>query len=179
MPGLLLDTNCLIDLDEGREPRAGGLRQIVNAFRDPGRLELVAAAISASENAPPGSEKAFAFFTDRLKRIGLADVRLLPPMGYYDVTFWGHALWVDDAMKRLEAQIHDILAPNLEMDDTSNHRRWINTKCDVQMVWCHVWHKTDVMVTSDGDILKKADALAELGATVKSPAAVVEEHSTP
>lgn len=174
MPVLLLDTNCLIDLDEGREPRASDLRRIVETFRR-GRLELVAAAMSASENAPPGSEKAFELFTDRLSRIGLADLRLLHPMGYWNVTFWNRALWVNDEMKELEAKIHAILAPNLDMDDDSNHRKWINTKCDVQMVWCHLWHKTDGLITSDGNILSKADALAELGATVQSPAMVVGE----
>jgi hypothetical protein len=171
---LLLDTNCLIDLDEEREPRANDLRRIVEAFRC-GRLELVAAAISASENAPPGSKKAFELFTDRLDRIGLAHLRVLHPMGYWGVTFWNEALWVNDEMEKLEAKIHAVLAPNLRMDDDSNYRKWINTKCDVQMVWCHLWHKTDALVTSDGDILSKVEALAPLKATVKSPAAVVGE----
>jgi hypothetical protein len=160
VPVLLLDTN--------------DLRRIVDTFRR-GRLELVAAAISASENAPPGSEKSFELFTERLRRIDLADLRLLPPMGYWGVTFWNRALWVNDEMKELEAKIHAILAPNLDMDDESDHRKWINTKCDVQMVWCHLWHKTDALITSDGAILSKADALAELGATVQSPAMVVSE----
>jgi hypothetical protein len=171
---LLLDTNCLIDLDEGREPRASDLRRIIETFRR-GRLELVAAAISASENAPLGSDKAFELFTDRLNRIGLADLRLLHPMGYWGVTFWNRALWVNDEMTGLEAKIHAILAPNLDMDDDSNHRKWINTKCDVQMVWCHLWHKTDALITSDAGILSKADALAGLGVTVQSPASVVAE----
>jgi hypothetical protein len=166
---LLLDTNCLIDLDEEREPRASDLRRIVEKFRR-GHLELVAAAISASENAPPGTEKAFELFIDRLGRIGLAGIRLLHPMGYWGVTFWNQALWVNDEMKELEARIHAILAPNLAMDDGSNHRKWVNTKCDVQMVWCHLWHQTDALITSDGDILSKADALVGLGATVQSPA---------
>lgn len=177
MPVLLLDTNCLIDLDEGREPRASDLRRIVETFRR-GHLELAAAAISASENAPPGSEKAFNLFTERLSRIGLTDVRLLHPMGYYGVTFWNRALWVNDEMKDLEAKIHAVLAPNLEMNDDSNDRKWVNTKCDVQMVWCHLWHKTEGLITSDGGILNKADALAGLGATIQSPAAVVGELET-
>lgn len=94
-------------------------------------------------------------------------------MGYWDVTYWGQALWVGNEMQQLERKIHAVLAPNLDMDDDSNKRRWINTKCDVQFVWTHVWHKTNALVTSDEGILGKADPLAALGATVKSPASAV------
>lgn len=54
--------------------------------------------------------------------------------------------------------------------DLSRRPRWRNTKCDVQVVWSALWHKADVLVTSDKGILSKAAALAGLGATVMSPA---------
>jgi hypothetical protein len=55
-------------------------------------------------------------------------------MGYWNITYWGQALWVNEEMKELEGRIHAVLAPSRAMDDDSDHRRWINTKCDVQFV---------------------------------------------
>jgi hypothetical protein len=74
-------------------------------------------------------------------------------------------------MKELEKKVHQILAPNFDIGDDSDERRWRNTKCDVQVVWCALWHKTDIVITSDKGILSKSPALAELGATVETPAA--------
>ncbi|HZY72147.1 MAG TPA: Shedu anti-phage system protein SduA domain-containing protein [Edaphobacter sp.] len=54
---------------------------------------------------------------DLLQRAGLSDARVLSPMGYWDVTFWDHALWVDDEMKELEVKVHRTLAPDFDMED--------------------------------------------------------------
>jgi hypothetical protein len=140
-----------------------------------GEIELVAGAITASENAPGGVKEPFEAFKARLARIGLGDARILPPMGYWNITYWGEALWVSEEMEQLERKVHTILAPNLDMKDDSDIRRWINTKCDVQFVWTHIWHETDTLVTSDRGILGKAGELADLGATIGDPATAVRE----
>ena len=163
----MLDTNCLIDLEQGRQPHAEQLRQVVAAWRR-GEFELVVAAITASENARPGGEPSFETFEELRKRAGVADARLLPPMMIWEITYWGEALWTDEESRGLEAKVHAILAPGLAMDDRTDPYRWLNVKCDVQLVWTAIWHRVDVLVTRDGDILKKADALADLGANVQS-----------
>ena len=96
-------------------------------------------------------------------------------MGYWDVTFWDHALWVDDEMKELELKVHRTLAPNFDMEDKSDERKWRNIKCDVQVVWTALWHKADTLVTSDKPILAKARRLGVLGLRVLSPAAFAVE----
>jgi hypothetical protein len=169
---VLLDTNCLIDLEDAPDPRAADLARILAAARG-GSFEIGVAAISASENPRRGCGRSFAEFKELLARVGLVDARVLPPMAYYDVTFWGHSLWVNDEMLRLERRIHSVLAPNLAMDDMRNRRKWLNTKCDVQVVWTHIWHKTDVLVTSDEGIARKSATLATLGANVYLPSAFV------
>jgi hypothetical protein len=170
MTTIMLDTNCLIDLEQGRQPHAEQLRQVLAAWRR-GEFEVVLGAITASENAKPGEEPSFEAF-ERLRELaGVADARLLPPMMIWEITYWDEALWTDDESEALEAKVHAILAPGLAMDDRSDAYRWLNVKCDVQLVWTAIWHRVDVLVTRDQDIVKKADALADLGANVQSLAA--------
>lgn len=165
---VLLDTNCLYDLDEGTGARVPTLRRIVAAHGQ--SVEICVAAITASENPRRGRLGSFAEFEQLVERAGLSGVRVLPPMGYWDVTFWNEALWTSEKMVELERRIHAVLAPRLKRDDTSNRRKWLNTKCDVQMVWTHIWHCTAVLVTSDRDtILSRRAALADLGADVRPP----------
>lgn len=169
----LLDTNCLIDLEKGTGP-AADLRQLVEAHRRR-RIELVTAAVTASENELPGTSRSFELLTSRLKRLDLSDVRILPPMGRWGEMYWGQALWVSDEMQALEERIRAIIAPNFDLDDTSNHRKWLNTLCDIQMVFTHLWHETDLLVTGDErHLLRRAGALSELGARVVSPAHAAE-----
>lgn len=170
MQTILLDTNCLIDLAEDRQPRAADLRRIVAGQGS--EYEVVAAAITASENPQRGNApKTWDEFAGLLRRAGLPDARVLSPMGYWDVTFWDHAFWVDDKMKELEVKVHRTLVPHLNMEDRSNDRKWRNVKCDVQVVWTAAWHKVDTLITSDSPILSKADKLRDLGIEAQSPAA--------
>lgn len=176
MDSVLLDTNCLIDLAEDGGP-AGALRRIVSVARTE-RHRLVVAAITASENPRKGSPpKTWPEFTDLLARVGLADVEILKPMGYFGVTFWGEALWVGDEMSDLESIIHDILFPTLRMDDDSDEGRWRNAKCDVQVVWTAMWNGVDVLVTSDQRIVSRAPELAAIRPIeVRTPVSFAESR---
>jgi hypothetical protein len=161
MKTALLDTNCLIDLDEDGEP-ASALRRILAEHRAGGH-RLVVAAITASENPRRGSRpKTWPQFTDLLGRVGLAEVEILKPMAYWDVTFWGEGLWVGEKMADLESRVHAVLFPSLEMDDHSDKRRWRNAKCDVQVVWTAMWNEVDVLVTGDRRIVDRGPKLAAI-----------------
>ena len=163
---VMLDTNCLIDLEQARELHAGRLRQVVAAWRR-GEFELVLGAITASENAKSGEKPSFEAFEALRESAGVADARLLPPMMIWEVTYWGEALWTDDESHALEAKVHAVLAPGFAMDDRSDMRKWLNVKCDVQMVWTTISHVVDVLVTRDEGITDHAHALAALGANVQ------------
>lgn len=169
MQTVLLDTNCLIDLAGDRWPRAGDLRLIVD--RQASDYELVVAAISASENPKLGhAPKTWDEFVDLLRRAGLPGARILSPMAYWGVAFWGHALWVGDRMVELEKEVHRTLAPNFDMNERTDERKWRNVKCDVQVVWTALWHKVDVLITGDKPILSKAGAFGDRGLKILPPA---------
>lgn len=85
-------------------------------------------------------------------------------MGYWNEGYWGEFLWASEEGIALDKKIHEILAPGLDPDDTSDLRRWRNVKCDVLIFWTHIWHSTDALLTNDKRIIKKAQQLAELGA---------------
>jgi hypothetical protein len=163
---IAIDTNVLIDLEQAAA-RAEVLNSLVRR-RDPREHEICVPAIVASERGPEGMlVKSFSEFESRLSAIGLADAELLSPMLYLDVCFFDHALLCSDEMEALERQIHEVLFPSLPFvyadycasagiepaDDTCD-RKWRNAKCDVQVVWAHVWHHTDVLVSADNNMHK-------------------------
>lgn len=71
----------------------------------------------------------------------------------------------DDA--ELEQQIHDILFSGEPIDQPEKYgfpvKKWLNHKCDVQMVWAHIFHERDVFVTSDRNFHAKAKELQKTG----------------
>jgi hypothetical protein len=90
-------------------------------------------------------------------------------MSWWDVTFWDHYLWAEEAMMDLDRNIHSILFLNVEYHwadfcqanglslEEPVSSRWRNCKCDVQAMWAHIWHKRDVFVTIACDFHKKKD----------------------
>ncbi|MFQ5799997.1 MAG: hypothetical protein ACE5H0_15075 [Bacteroidota bacterium] len=163
---IAIDTNVLVDCEQ-----AAARAEVLNSLARQGYPrghELCVPAIVASERGLEGVlVKNFAEFESRLSAIGLVDVELLSPMLYLDVCFLGHALLCNDEMKVLEQEIHEVLFPSLPFvyaDYCANagiepaadrcDRKWRNAKCDVQVVWAHVWHQTDALVSADSNMHK-------------------------
>jgi hypothetical protein len=165
---ITIDTNVLIDLEQAAA-RADVLNSLVRQ-RDPRRHKICIPAIIASERGPEGTlVKDFSEFESRLSALGLADAELLSPMLYLDVCFFDHALLCSDDMEALERQIHEVLFPSLpfvytdycagagiEATTDTCDRKWRNAKCDVQVVWTHVWHHTDILVSADNNMRKSS-----------------------
>jgi hypothetical protein len=161
-----IDTNVLIDLEQAAA-RAEVLNSLVRQ-RGPRQHEICVPAIVASECGPEGIlVKNFSGFESRLSAIGLADAALLSPMLYLDVSFYDHALLCSDEMEAMERQSHEVMFPSLpfvyadycasaRIEPVVNtcDRKWRNAKCDVQVVWAHVWHRTDVLVSADNNMHK-------------------------
>jgi hypothetical protein len=152
------------------------VRKLVDAHP---HADVAYVAISASEKQQGGGQlEFFDQFTARLTRLGLGHLRELAPMMYFDVGYWDHAYLVDQAMMDLEAKIHDVLFPGLELEwpafaaergldagSTAFGSKWHNAKCDVQALWSHIHHSRAVFVTSDENYLgSKRPALVALGA---------------
>jgi hypothetical protein len=81
-------------------------------------------------------------------------------------------------MLNLEKEIHDILFPerafNFEAfkqesdNEDKAYKNWLNARCDVLAMWCHIWHECDVFVTTDTNFHKatKVPRLERLGASL-------------
>lgn len=168
-----IDTNILVDLEKQSE-RSQVLATLLNARSLPS-VRVCVPAIIASERGPGGSLlRDFGMFQQRLGELGLGEADLLLPMLHLDVSFPDHALLSDTEMEDLERRIHHVLFPELPFDYSGyctavgrsangeeHDRRWRNVKCDVQVLWSHIWHKTDILVTADCNF-HKATKKAEI-----------------
>ena len=173
-----LDTNCLIDIAEGR-PDSAAIRALSDAHAR-GDVGVAVVAISASEKQKTGERLTnFEQFRARLETLALGHLEILKPMLYLDVGFWDWAYWAGPEMVALERKIHDVLFPNVEFlwTDFCGARRWNpnahpindkwrNAKCDVQALWSHIHRGRNIFVTGDATFhaVKKLPALISLGA---------------
>jgi len=173
---LTLDTNCIIDL-EFNEGAAPELRRLL-AKHDAGEIDLQVAGIVASERLRVGGySPTFSGFSERVHRLGSRAIRVLKPIGHWDVTYWDEGLWVDDLMTDLESRIHSILFsqpygwtdiarreridPAVVPDETNAQwRKWRNRLCDSSAMWCHIYYGGDMFVTRDANFLESSKRLA-------------------
>lgn len=184
-----LDTNCLYDLSDHR-PNAEYISKLA-AAHSAGIASVAVVAMAASELQKDGTTlSSFSAFEDRLRTLNLAKLDVLKPMCYFDVTFWDWCLYSEDEMIAIERAIHDILFPKIEFSyekavpsnsdpiiAAKSARKWRNAKCDVQSLWCHIWGRRDIFVTSDKNFHKvnKRTRLEEIGAgTICDPKGAVE-----
>jgi hypothetical protein len=108
-----LDLNCLISLEKA-ESVAKHFYYLIEAHLDR-RIQIAVPAIAASEQQTGGQYlENFGEFQERLARLQLSNARLIEPIAYFGIGFYGHGLWADDAMVQLERQIHAVLHPNIE-----------------------------------------------------------------
>jgi len=173
-----LDTNCLVDIAEGR-PDAVAIRALADAHAH-GDANVAVSAISASENQKTAELLTnFEQFKARLAALELGHLEILKPMLYWDISFWDWAHSADAEMVDLERQIHEVLFPNVEFLwpefckargwDANAHpvdTRWRNAKCDVQALWSHIYQHRRIFVTSDAKFhaITKLPRLIALGA---------------
>jgi hypothetical protein len=153
-----LDTNCIIDVEENR-PSAQYVIDLVNLHGQNG-ITVAVSAIGASERQRVGGySQSFSDFQTKLNTVGLGNLELLPPIGYFGITFFNYCVY-GGGNETLENDIHNALFPSIEFNvaeyainrglpaNTSDHK-WRNAKCDVLALWCHVKNQGDVFVTSD------------------------------
>ncbi len=160
---LTLDTNCIIDVDEQREG-SEAVMALATAHAE-GRVDLALVCSGAHERQKDGGYlQSFSLFTDRLEALGFPPLPVLPAIAYWDISFWGHGIRPDEAMKTREGLIFKAMFPNVAPDwptyaaakgvkqnDTSSTHfsKWKNRLCDVQAFWAHDYAKRDIFVTRD------------------------------
>ena len=168
MINVTLDMNCIIDLEEGKVT-APYIREMIQMHKDR-KINLRVVAISASERKPDGTYASnFNEFKERIASVGLINVEILKPIGYWDITFWDYCVWAGDRLSELERKIQEILFPEIDMEykefcrkrglNLSNEKtrgKWVNAKCDVLALWSHIWNGGGIFVTKDRDFHKKS-----------------------
>jgi hypothetical protein len=166
---LTLDHNVIIDL-ANRSANVARLREIL---ADEQHLAHVV-EIGASEMRRRGIRPdRFDLFEELLDKAGIRALPRLMPMMIWDVTFWNHGLWPDEAMSNWASEIEQILfgeSPRIEIagepENSPKFAAWLNRICDVQTMWCHIHYENDVFVTSDHNFRKatKLPRLLTMGA---------------
>jgi len=164
-PRLVLDTNCLIDLEEGRRD-AIHVRALIDASRRK-LIHLAVAAISASENQPDGEPiQNYAEFEAKLARLDLGDVRQLLPLATWNVGYWDHTIWsseeLDAEAEKIRATLfpNDDPAANLQGADGKKSR---NKHCDAMLAWCCIHHGWRTLITNDRNFHSWQPELERLG----------------
>ena len=173
-----IDTNCIIDLEEQRKfaPHVTKLLEMDSA----GIIKLMVPAICASERRPDGKRLGnISEFFDRLSQLGFKNSEILKPLAYFDVTFWDWAIYSGPDLEAQEKEIQEILFPAIPFNyqdfcaiekippqKTPLARKWINTKCDVLVLWSHIYYGGSIFITSDNNFHKetKKQRLESLGA---------------
>lgn len=180
-----LDTNCLIDVDDGRLAK-GDVLAIIEAARR-GEADVAMLASSASERQPGGGHlDNFGDFQKRMIDLGLSDIALLRPLGKLGVCYWGFSIYGDEKTVAREQLIFETLFPTIpykwtdyaaangldqEALTSRGAWKWRNALCDAQAFWCHENDERDVFVTSDANFARRlAAASAFSTAKVNTPA---------
>ena len=154
---ITLDHNCLIHLENG-----GGIADCLRAILNNPGHQCFVVNVGASEMQQFGVRPDnYAAFEALLKRIGLAGLPRLDPIGMWNVTFYERSLFTGDADQKLFEAIQAVLFPsNVPHTDKGEvkkggDRKVLNRLCDVLAMWCHINYKNEVFVTTDKNFLKK------------------------
>lgn len=166
---ITLDHNCIINLENKT-----GIGKTISEILSDESNECYIVNIGASEMREMGIfPDRYDLFEELLKSANINHLPRLNPMGIFDVTFVGACVLADDEMVKLSTDIEDILFPNkLDIDieaegiDSPSGRKWLNRLCDVHSMWCHIYYKNEVFLTSDTNFTKetKLPKLINIGA---------------
>jgi hypothetical protein len=165
-----LDTNCIIDVDQGQSSAADVLR-LVKAH-SAGEADVALVAVSASERQRGGMYLPnYSDFEKRVLTLGFSHLTVLLPILYWDIGFWDKGLVSDATMVKREREIHAILFPTIQFDwlayaeatgatavTDDIAKKWRNAFCDRQMYWAHDHNNRDVFVTRDPNFRKLSKA---------------------
>ena len=159
---LTLDTNCLIDLENGTG-QARAIRELITLHRA-GKIQVFVSAISASENViGQGSQpENLDQFEARLKSLAIDDLPSVLPTGRNGMSFWGAAVYgdeKDDIGEKIKSIVHSTVDT---LTLTSKARKVV---CDVDGLAAHIRSGHDIFVTSDEHFRKhsRREALLALG----------------
>jgi hypothetical protein len=155
---ITLDHNCIINSANGTD-----MGKSVQAIISDATYSCYVVNIGASEMREKGVfPNRYEKFEELLALAGMEHLPRLDPIGIFDVTFWDKCVWADDEAIKLADAIEDALfseATKIDIGsvslDSPDGRKWLNRKCDVHTLWCHIRNGNAVFLTTDGNFTKK------------------------
>lgn len=159
-----LDHNCLIHLEQNTEIGAH-----LNSLFNHKNFKFYVTNVGASETCI-NSEIAsnYLAFDVYLQRINLAHLPRLDPMFIWDFSYWDHSIFVDEQSAKLSENISNILFSKGLKDILNGiyEKKWRNKLCDIQTLWCHIYYRNDILLTTDRNFIKtsKINKLKSIGA---------------
>lgn len=178
-PNVTIDNMCIIDLEKHRK-NAPHIEELIQMHCEKEIcLRVVAASASELKQDKKTHPAHFDEFKKRLTSASLGDVKILPTLFYWGVSFWGYHLWGGGWLSKLDEEIHEILFGEGETEYSDFCRKygydkkakeewneWVRRKCDVLTLWSHIWYDGDFFVTRDGNFFKpiKEQKIIDLGA---------------
>jgi hypothetical protein len=129
---ITLDTNCIIDVEMG-DGAAAEVRQLLTKH-EAAEVDLQVAGIVASERLRSGGyAPSFADFSERIAALAQRSIRVLTPIGNWDVTYWDEGLWADDTMIALEKGFMRCCSRSRSPGRMSRAKKeWIHAQCRVR-----------------------------------------------
>jgi hypothetical protein len=166
---ITLDHNCIINLENRTEI---GVR--VEAIVSNKNNQCFVVNIGASEMREKGVRPdQYGKFEELLESARVAHLPRLNPMMIWDVTFWDQCVWAEEETTKLADAIEAVLfseatAIGIASENIGSPmwRKWLNRKCDVQGMWCHIQNQNEIFLTTDSNFTKetKLSKLLALGA---------------
>jgi len=156
-----LDYNALIDLEEKRNPQYSSLCKVLAENFE----QLAITAVSASENPPINNFMEFKAKVLAIPELrAIRDGQILKPTAIFGFSFLDWSLYGDGVgqpMTQLKEDIGSILFSQL-FPITSLDSKTRNKLADVMTLWCHIYNKRDIFVTSDKNFHRNSCQLVEL-----------------
>ncbi len=148
------------------------------SLHDECQLDVFVPAISGNEKLTNGVySSSIKQFVNRLQKLSNRKIEILKPIMYLNLCFLDYCILSSDELEKLDKEIHRILFPRIpyEWKDYAKNNglgindlspKWVNPRCDVISMWCHIYYKNDIFITSDKNFFRenKYDKLLALGA---------------
>ena len=173
---ITLDHNCLIDLKQSNNIGVHIRTLLTNT-----NFEFYIVNVGASEMC---ENREFAnnyeTFEAFLKSINLAHLPRLDPLFIWDFSYWDHCIYAEEPTVKLSEDISKVLF-NTHSQPTSSKdlKKWRNSLCDIQTMWCHIYYGNDIFLTTDNNFMKisKINKLINIGAkNLCHPLNLLEKH---
>lgn len=158
---LTWDTNCLITIESDEPHRSEDRKALLQllAWHEAGLVNVRLVAGTAAEKQSGGAYlEHMNRFQERRAKAGLAHLDMLLAPGRFEMSFWDHAILVDEVDERLIQDLYAVMFPGKDYDQPAPFdpaarqvQNWRNRIIDAELYWSHLKFDGDLFVTRNSD----------------------------